>query len=212
MDRQKLIEELGESRIVAIIRGSDPEACFRTAMTLVEEGFTFLEVSLNSVDAATVIRRASREAEGRAYIGAGTVLTADDVRRVADAGAEYVVTPAYGPSLAAAVQCGLPVLAGALTPSEVFAAMADGATAVKLFPASHGGPRYLAALRDPFPDIPFIPVGGVDEAAAGEYLRLGAFAVGIGSPLLGDAGTGGSLDALRDRALRFLAAVRDAAA
>lgn len=208
MNSESLLAGLGASRLLAIIRGSDPEACFRTAMTLVEEGFTHLEVSLNSADAAMVISRLRRETEGRARIGAGTVLTVDDVHRVADAGAEFIVTPASGPSLRTAVALELPVLAGALTPSEAYGAMSDGASAVKLFPASLGGPVYLAALRDPFPDVPFIPVGGVDEAVAPEYLRRGALAVGVGSPLIGDAAAGGSLDTLRARAQGFLAAVR----
>ena len=79
-----------------------------------------------------------------------------------------------------------------------------GATAVKLFPAGIGGPPYLRALRDPLPGIPFVPVGGVTEALAAEYLLAGAVAVGVGSPLLGDAARGGDLDALRARAAGFL--------
>ncbi len=209
MDPQTLMTGLGTARLLAIIRGADADACFRTAMTLIDEGVTYLEVSLNSADAPAVIARIKGEADGRARIGAGTVLTADDVARVADAGAEYVVTPAFGPSLQAAVSLGLPVLAGALTPSEAYAAMTGGASAIKLFPASLGGPAYLAALRDPFPDVPFVPVGGVNRDTATEYLRKGALAVGVGSPLIGDAAAGGDLDALRDRARAFLAAVGD---
>ncbi|WP_262403504.1 bifunctional 4-hydroxy-2-oxoglutarate aldolase/2-dehydro-3-deoxy-phosphogluconate aldolase [Actinomadura sp. CNU-125] len=102
----------------------------------------------------------------------------------------------------------MPVLAGALTPTEVAAAAASGVDAVKLFPASAHGPGYLKALRDPFPDVPFVPVGGVGRDEAVEYLALGAVAVGVGSPLCGDAPHGGDLDALRARARAFVAAVR----
>lgn len=210
MEERPLIEGLRAARLLAILRGSDPEACVRTAMTLVEAGVDHLEVSLTTTGAVEVIRRLGREAAGRATIGAGTVMTADDVQRVHDAGATYIVTPAFGPSLQAAVALGLPVLAGALTPSEAYAAMEAGATAIKLFPASLGGPAYLSALRDPFPAVPFIPVGGVDRDAAREYLRRGALAVGVGSPLIGDAARGGSLEDLRTRAADFLAAVREA--
>jgi 2-dehydro-3-deoxyphosphogluconate aldolase/(4S)-4-hydroxy-2-oxoglutarate aldolase len=98
------------------------------------------------------------------------------------------------------------VIAGALTPTEVVAAVHRGATAVKLFPASIGGPSYLKALRDPLPDVPFVAVGGVDVAKAEEYFAAGAIAVGLGSPLLGDAPQGGDLGALRERARAFLAA------
>ncbi|EFL27582.1 LOW QUALITY PROTEIN: putative 2-dehydro-3-deoxyphosphogluconate aldolase/4-hydroxy-2-oxoglutarate aldolase, partial [Streptomyces himastatinicus ATCC 53653] len=82
-----------------------------------------------------------------------------------------------------------------------------GQAAVKLFPASLGGPGYLRALRDPFPEVPFVPVGGVDAAAARDYLDHGAIAVGVGSPLIGDAAAGGDLGALRTRAAAFRAAI-----
>jgi 2-dehydro-3-deoxyphosphogluconate aldolase/(4S)-4-hydroxy-2-oxoglutarate aldolase len=95
-------------------------------------------------------------------------------------------------------------VAGALTPTEVVGVLAAGAVAVKLFPASVGGIQYLRALRDPFPATPFVPVGGVDEDAARGYLAAGAVAVGVGSPLLGDAGSGGSIAGLRERARRYL--------
>jgi 2-dehydro-3-deoxyphosphogluconate aldolase / (4S)-4-hydroxy-2-oxoglutarate aldolase len=89
----------------------------------------------------------------------------------------------------------------------VIAARAARATALKIFPASTvGGPSYLKALQGPFPDVPFVPVGGVDVSAAKEYLALGATAVGVGSPLIGDAADGGDLAALRKRAAEFRAA------
>lgn len=110
------------------------------------------------------------------------------------------MTPALVDGLAS---FGVPVLMGALTPSEVEAALARGADAVKLFPGSFGGPGYLKALRDPFPEVPFVPVGGVDATAARAYLDRGAIAVGVGSPLVGDAADGGDLDQLRARAAEF---------
>ncbi|MYS75623.1 aldolase, partial [Streptomyces sp. SID5926] len=128
----------------------------------------------------------------------------DDVARAREAGARWIVTPALTESVAASVRVGLPVLAGALTPTEAVAARRAGADAVKLFPASIGGPAYLKALRDPFPDLPLVPVGGVDPTSAEQYLAHGAVAVGVGSPLVGDAAHGGDLDALRERARRFV--------
>ncbi|WP_433234572.1 bifunctional 4-hydroxy-2-oxoglutarate aldolase/2-dehydro-3-deoxy-phosphogluconate aldolase [Actinomadura nitritigenes] len=197
--------ELGRRRLVAIVRGPDPAAAVRTALTLAEEGVALIEVSLSGAGALDVIEEVAGKAAGAARIGAGTVLTADDARRARDAGAEYAVTPSLGAGVDEALRLGLPVLAGALTPTEAAAAVAAGATAVKLFPASAHGPGYLTALRDPFPDVPFVPVGGVGEAEAAEYLRRGAVAVGVGSPLCGDAPRGGDLAALRRRARAFLA-------
>lgn len=197
-------DALRTTRLVAIIRGTDADASFRTVMTLAEAGVSLIEVSLTGRDALHVIRRARAELGTDAWLGAGTVLTADDTRRAAEAGANLTVTPGLGAGLDTSIRLGLPVLAGVLTPSEVIAANAAGATALKLFPASVGGPDYLKALRAPFPDAPFVPVGGVDAAAARAYLAAGAVAVGVGSPLVADAADGGDLAALRTRAADFL--------
>jgi 2-dehydro-3-deoxyphosphogluconate aldolase / (4S)-4-hydroxy-2-oxoglutarate aldolase len=197
------LDLLRERRIVGIVRGPDAEAALATVLTLVEEGVDLVEVSLNTADAFDVIARARAKLGADAALGAGTVLSEDDAARAAEAGASFAVTPALGPGVTASIARDLPVIAGALTPTEVVAALAVGVTAVKLFPASFGGVSYLRALRDPFPDVPFVPVGGVDAEAAGAYLAAGAVAVGVGSPLVGDAAAGGSLDALRQRARAF---------
>ena len=195
---------LSDSRLLAIIRGTDRDASIRAAVALVDEGVRYVEVSLNTPDAVDVIAAVRREVGDRATVGAGTVLTVDDAERVAAAGGQFLVTPAVSASVAAGVRLQLPVIAGALTPTEVYSAMDQGATAIKLFPASLGGPRFLSALLDPFPSMPFVPVGGVDEAAAADYLARGAVAVGVGSPLVGDSASGGDLTELRQRAGRYL--------
>lgn len=202
------LRELAHERLLVIIRGTDPEAAIVAGRTLLDSGIRFLEVSLVSTDALRVIATLVDLAPNDAVIGAGTVLTRDDVSRAADAGARFTVTPAVTESVAASVARGLPVIAGAFTPTEVVAAMDLGATAVKLFPAAAGGPAYLRGLRDPLPDVPFVPVGGVDIALAADYLAAGAVAVGVGSPLVGDAARGGDLTALRVRAAAFLAVTR----
>lgn len=211
MTPEQLRDALRTHRLVAIVRGREPDAALRSVLTLVECGVPLVEVSLSTPDAVAVIAQAGEEIGGSGLLGAGTVLEPDDVRRVADAGAAYVVTPAHTRAEAAAHRLGLPVLAGALTPSEILAAYEAGAAAVKLFPASLHGPGYLRALRDPFPHVPLVPVGGVDAEAAYAYLEAGALAVGVGSPLVGDAASGGALDGLRKRAAAFLAATRSAA-
>lgn len=199
-------------RTLAIVRGTDREAALRTVLVLAEEGLTTAEVSLTTPDALWVIEQARRELGAEAGIGAGTVISPDDARRAADAGAGFLVTPGLGDELRAAPPTGLPMFVGALTPSDVIAAGEYGAAAVKLFPASLGGPRYLKALRDPFPNTPFVPVGGVDQEAALAFLAAGAVAVGVGSPLVGDAAKGGDLAALRRRAADWCGAMAEAAA
>lgn len=200
----EFLDALRRERLLAIIRSSDPVAAIRASLVLVESGIRFLEVSLVTTDALHVITEVARRAPDGCTIGAGTVLTREDVARAQDAGARFMVTPAVTESVAESVARGIPVLAGAFTATEVVTALSLGVTAVKLFPASLGGPAYLRALRDPLPDVPFVAVGGVDAALAAEYLSVGALAVGIGSPLVGDAARGGDLDALRVRAVDFL--------
>lgn len=197
---------LARHRLLAIIRGSDPAACERTAELLVEAGVRLLEVSLTSTDALGVLARITGNLGSRAHIGAGTVLSAEDAKNALDAGARFAVTPAACDGVAAALGLGMPVLAGAMTPSEVLAAHRAGASAVKLFPAEGLGPRYVKALGDPFPGLGLVPVGGVGLADVPRYLEAGALAVGVGSPLAGDAPHGGDLGALRERAGEFLAA------
>jgi 2-dehydro-3-deoxyphosphogluconate aldolase/(4S)-4-hydroxy-2-oxoglutarate aldolase len=201
-------DALRKHRLVAIVRGNDPDAALQTVLTLVDAGIALVEVSLTTAGAEIVIAKARAALGPEAMLGCGTVVTADDARRGADAGANFAVTPALGPGLAAVRELGLPVLGGAFTPSEVVEAMSRGVDAVKLFPAQIGGPGYLRALSDPCPGLPIVPVGGVDAQQIPAYLSAGAAAVGVGSPLVGDAASGGSLTDLRERARDFLAAVR----
>ncbi|WDF35382.1 bifunctional 4-hydroxy-2-oxoglutarate aldolase/2-dehydro-3-deoxy-phosphogluconate aldolase [Streptomyces sp. T12] len=206
-----LAAALATHRLVAIVRGDDPDAALRTVLALAEEGIELIEVSLASPEALCVIERARQALGPDRPLGAGTVLTAEDARAAHRAGADFAVTPGLGDGVGAAQELGMPVLAGVLTPTEVIAARALGVAALKVFPiAQAGGAAYLKALRGPFPDAPFVPVGGIDEAAARACLVAGAIAVGVGSPLVGDAADGGSIAALRERARTFLAVAGEA--
>jgi 2-dehydro-3-deoxyphosphogluconate aldolase / (4S)-4-hydroxy-2-oxoglutarate aldolase len=199
-----LLAGIRETRLVAIVRGTDGPAAAKAALAAMEEGFRFVEIALTTPGALAAIRDVRASAPEGCFVGAGTVLTVQDVDDIADAGAQFTVTPALAESIGESSRRGLPVLAGALTPSEAYEAMNRGATAVKLFPASIGGPRYLKALRDPFPEIPFIAVGGVGLEEAAGYWEAGAIAVGLGGPLFGDAGSGGDLAPVRERARSFV--------
>lgn len=206
-----LTAALATHRLVAIVRGDDPDAALHTVLALVEEGVDLVEVSLSGKDALSVIERARHALGPDRPLGAGTVLTAEDARAAHGAGADFAVTPGLGDGIGAARELGMPVLAGVLTPTEIIAAQAMGVAALKIFPiAQSGGAAYLKALRGPFPDTPFVPVGGVDEAVARACLAAGALAVGVGSPLVGDAADGGSITALRERARLFRTLVAEA--
>ncbi|VXB82420.1 4-Hydroxy-2-oxoglutarate aldolase [Arthrobacter sp. 9AX] len=202
---EALLAGVRHSRLVAIVRGNDGAAAAQAALAAMEEGFAYVEIALTTPDALEAITSVRAAAPAGSFVGAGTVLGKQDVDDVAAAGGQFIVTPSLAPSIEAAAGRGIPVLAGALTPSEAFEAMNRGATAVKLFPASIGGPGYLKAVRDPFPDIPFIAVGGVGLDEAAGYWAAGAIAVGLGGPLFGDAASGGDLAPMRERARKFVA-------
>ncbi len=200
-----LLAGIRRTRLAAIVRGNDGGAAARAALAAMEEGFQYVEIALTTPDALEAIASVRAAAPAGSFVGAGTVLNKQDVDDVAAVGGQFIVTPSLAPSIEAAAGRGIPVLAGALTPSEALEAMNRGATAVKLFPASIGGPGYLKAVRDPFPDIPFIAVGGVGLGEAAGYWDAGAVAVGLGGPLFGDAASGGGLEGMRERARKFLA-------
>jgi 2-dehydro-3-deoxyphosphogluconate aldolase / (4S)-4-hydroxy-2-oxoglutarate aldolase len=198
-----LLAELRTRKLLAIIRADGADTALACVETLVEAGVTALEISLTTPGAVEAIAKARSQYDPHILIGAGTVVTAAQADEVAAARAGFVVTPAITRGAHRAVQLGLPLLCGALTPTEVVAALDLGATAVKIFPAKLHGPGYFSELLAQLPDAPLIAVGGVDAQSAPKYLSAGALAVGVSSPLLGDAGHGGSLAELAIRASTF---------
>ena len=201
------VERLTAAGLVVIVRAPEAEDAVRVGRALLATGIQLVEVTLTTRDALTAIETLRQDAPEGAMIGAGTVLTTCQAHDAVEAGAQFLVTPALTDAVVGAE---VPVLAGAYTATEAYAAMAAGAAAVKLFPASAGGPAYLKALRDPFPSIPFVPVGGITLDQVAPYLIAGAVALGVGGPITGDAVRGGSLDALTQRAQAFLDAIAEA--
>ncbi|MBI4899035.1 MAG: bifunctional 4-hydroxy-2-oxoglutarate aldolase/2-dehydro-3-deoxy-phosphogluconate aldolase [Actinobacteria bacterium] len=204
-----LVEALARYRVMGIVRGSSAEAAEAAALALFEEGIGLVEVSLTTPGAVRVIERLALAAPEGCLVGAGTVVTYAEAEAVAEAGAQFAVSPGITTGIKRAIALGLPTAPGVFTSTEVYAALDLGAEAVKLFPASTGGPAYLSALRQPMPDVAFVPVGGVGLDEARAYLAAGAVAVGVGSPLVGDAASGGDLVALRRRAAAFAAVAQE---
>jgi 2-dehydro-3-deoxyphosphogluconate aldolase / (4S)-4-hydroxy-2-oxoglutarate aldolase len=205
------LEQLAVVPVVAILRAGDARRFLEVGRVLYEGGVRAIEVTLTSRGALEAFGRLREELPADALLGVGTVRSAADAERALDVGATYLVAPDFRPEMVAfAVERGIPVVPGALTPTEVAAAWAAGATAVKVFPVSAvGGPGYVKAIRAPLPEVPLVPTGGVGVDDVGAYLAAGAAAVGIGSPLLGDAGDpDGDLAGLADRARRAVAATR----
>jgi len=200
-------------RILAVVRGTGGRHTAAVLDTLAEAGIRCLEVTMNTPGSLTELSAARTRLPADTELGAGTVLTAGQVDAVAAAGGTFVVSPDVRESVAGRARAlGLAYYPGALTPTEVAAAWELGASAVKVFPASLGGPGYLRELHGPFRDIPLLPTGGVAAGNAAAYLGAGAIAVGVGGALLGDALDGGSLASLRERAVRLIAAAAEAVA
>lgn len=205
---EAFLDAVRRTPVMAILRGPEAARLVEPALMLLTAGVGLVEISLTSPGACAAIEHVAARKPSGTWVGAGTVLTVDDVADVATAGAEFIVTPALAESVGESVGRGLPVAAGAFTPTEVLAAHRLGAAAVKIFPASAGGPGYLRALRGPFPHIPLLAVGGVGVPETVAYLEAGAVGVGVGGPLLADAASSGDLDGLARRAHAYLEAVR----
>lgn len=207
VDNAELQERLRSTRLVAILRGTDVDATVAAARTLLQVGVLTLEIALTLQDAEEAIAQVVQDAPATALVGAGTVLDEADVERAVSAGAQFMVTPTLSASVPYAVSQGIGVLAGVYTPTEIQRGHDLGSAAVKLFPASALGSGFLRAVRDPFPQARIIPVGGVRVDTVAEYLAAGAFGIGVGGPLVGDAtAPGGDLEALAVRAGAFVQA------
>lgn len=197
--------------LIAILRGRSSTYLDSVIDTLVDAGVRTLEVTLNTPDALDALRRAAERLGDRALLGAGTVRTTSQAHDALAAGARFLVSPHTDPEIGqVALAARTAWLPGAFTATEVATAWTAGATAVKLFPARLGGPRYLRDLREPLNDIPIVPTGGVDAGSIADWFAAGAAAVGAGGPLLGDALDTGDLAALRERATLMVDAVRQA--
>lgn len=183
-DPDRTLGRIGGMGLIAVVRGASRGAAIEVSRALVEGGVEGVEITFTTPEAHRVLQDLRSEYGDRVLLGAGTVLTPVQVERSVAAGARFLVSPGCDPNLVPIMQeTGLLVLPGVLTPSEVMLARSLGAKAVKLFPGSMGGPPYLKALRGPFPDVAFLPTGGVSPRNAGEWFGAGAAAVGAGGAL-----------------------------
>ena len=193
------------SGIVAILRAPTSDGFAAVADVLIGAGITALEVTLTSRGAVEAIAGLRRQLPDSVAVGAGTILTADDAKAAVDAGAAFLVSPVLDKTLVAGSP--VPFYPGTSTPTEMYEAYQAGAPLVKLFPAGGLGPRFLRDVRGPLPQIDVMPTGGIKIEDIADWLLAGAKAVGVGSPLIGDAATGGSMKALAARAKHAVSAV-----
>lgn len=187
MPAMKLDDHLrsGAPPIVAILRGIAPDEAVDIGQALIEAGLRLIEVPLNSPQPLLSIERLAAIAAGRALIGAGTVTSVDQVDQVIAAGGRLIVSPNTNTAvIARAVERGVDVLPGAMTPTEAFTAFAAGAYHVKIFPSSSLGPAHVRALREVLPvACKLWAVGGTNAANLSQWLGAGALGIGVGSSL-----------------------------
>lgn len=198
---------LGECPLVAIIRGVQPDEAAAIGQAILSAGIRIIEVPLNSPEPFHSIRALADACGDRALIGAGTVLDALSVARVADAGGRLIVAPNTNAQvISAAVNAGLVAAPGYFTPSEAFVALDAGAQALKLFPAEGASPAVLKAQRAVLPkEVPVLVVGGVQPDGMQPWLAAGANGFGLGSGLFAP---GRSADEVHQRAKDYVAGVR----
>jgi 2-dehydro-3-deoxyphosphogluconate aldolase/(4S)-4-hydroxy-2-oxoglutarate aldolase len=186
MDKQKVRERILEIGIVPVIRASSPSEARIAADAVCQGGIPIAEITMTVPGAVEVIRELAKSGPSELLVGAGTVLNAETARRCLDAGAEFLVSPGLNlATVAFAAKTGKLIMAGALTPTEIMAAWEAGADFIKVFPCGQmGGAKYIKALKGPFPEIPFIPTGGVNLSTAAEFIEAGSVALGVGGELV----------------------------
>ena len=192
---------LAECPLIAILRGIRPTEVIAIGETLIDAGFRLIEVPLNSPDPLASIELLATRLGKRAVVGAGTVLTPDEVQSVYAAGGRMTVSPNANPTvIAATVKSGMACVPGYATPSEAFAAIEAGAHALKLFPAEGASPSALRAQRAVFPkELPVVVVGGVTVETMAPWLEAGAAGFGLGSALYRPGAIAADVSALAHR-------------
>jgi 2-dehydro-3-deoxyphosphogluconate aldolase / (4S)-4-hydroxy-2-oxoglutarate aldolase len=185
MRRYEILSRVLESGIIAVIRMEDPARLLRVIEAIHEGGVDIIEITMTVPGALDLIRGTARSVGSDVPIGVGSVLDADTARRAVDAGASFVVSPVYREDVVrAAHECDVPVMPGAFTPTEILDAHEAGADIVKVFPADVLGMPFFKGVLAPMPFLKLMPTGGVSLDNAGDWLKAGACAVGVGGALL----------------------------
>lgn len=212
MAKAHTLSRITDLGLLAVLRGPSPHLAVQMVDALVAGGVTGIEITYTTPDAVDVVRTLAAKYGDAILLGMGTLTTPAHAHEAYAAGAQFLVSPHTDAELAAGmVATGLPVMMGALTPTEVMTARKAGADVVKLFPGSLGGPGHLKALRGPFPDIPFMPTGGVNLDNIAAWFNAGAIAVGAGSDLCPPAqALAGNFADITTRAQAYVTAVAQA--
>ena len=213
MDKSTIMQHMRELGLVPVLRATFAEEAMTLAGAILAGGIDILEVTMTVPGAIRVIEQLADHHGDKLLLGAGTVLDAETARNCLLAGAQFIVSPALDlRTIELCRRYSVPVMPGALTPTEILTAWQAGADVVKVFPCSAlGGAKYLKALQGPLPQIQIIPTGGVSLSTAEEFLAAGAFALGVGGDLVdAKAAREGRTSVITENAQKYIAIVKKA--
>jgi 2-dehydro-3-deoxyphosphogluconate aldolase/(4S)-4-hydroxy-2-oxoglutarate aldolase len=212
LTRQETIQQIQQLGVVAVIRMKDAAKLRRVVDAIADGGVRAIEVTMTVPGAVDLIGMLARSLPAEILLGAGTVTDAATARAVIDAGARYVVSPVFRREMIAAChERDVAAAPGCFTPTEILDAHDAGADVIKIFPATALGPQFIKDVRAPLPQVRLMPTGGVSLDNAGEWIRAGAIAVGVGSALLdAKAIDEGRFEVLTANARRIVASVASA--
>jgi 2-dehydro-3-deoxyphosphogluconate aldolase/(4S)-4-hydroxy-2-oxoglutarate aldolase len=213
MSKTETIKRIRETGVIPVVRATSADEAMRAIDAIREGGISVLEITMTVPGAVKVIEEVAKRYGNDALVGAGTVLDPETATACISSGAQFVVSPALNlDTIACCRQREIAVMPGALTPTEVVNAWNAGADFVKVFPAGAvGGPGYLKALKAPLPHIELVPTGGVSLKTAGDVIRAGAAALGVGADLVDlKAIRDGQSAVITERARQFIEIVREA--
>lgn len=218
MKKLKLIEQIHHAGVVAVLRGDSPEEVVEVAKRAIEGGIKVIEVTMTVPFATEAITTLAKmysskdpQADNYAIIGAGTVLDAETARITILAGAEFVVSPGFDrDTILLSNRYRVPVMPGAVTVHDIVAALELGVDVVKLFPGNLYSPSVIPSLKGPLPQANIMPTGGVNLDNLHEWIKAGAFAVGIGSDLTKDALKNGDFSLITEKARAYINAFKEA--
>ncbi len=212
MDKQKIRDRILEIGVVPVVRAASSQQAMTAADAVCRGGIPIVEITMTVPGAVEVIRQLRKSSLAEVLIGAGTVLDIEMARLCVDAGAQFLVSPGLDlETVEFAVNQGVLMMAGALTPTEVITAWKAGSDFVKVFPCGNvGGAKYIKALKGPLPQVPLVPTGGVNLETAAEFIEAGAAALGVGGALVqAEALKTGKPEIIVENARKFLKIVKE---
>lgn len=211
--KAEVLKRIRDVGLVPVIRAESAAMARRAVSAVCAGGISIVEITMTVPGAIDVIKALADESGERTLIGAGTVLDAQTAQKCVQAGAQFIVSPALDfKTIESCKEMGIAMMAGALTPTEIYAAWSAGADLVKVFPAGAvGGPSYLKAIKGPLPQIKLVPTGGVSLKTAAGFIEAGAEALGVGTDLIDmKVLKDGSDSIISDRARQYVDIVKEA--